>query len=106
MSLEYNLIMHTNGCVVGACTGTLCQQDVDGLSSNGSVRIDDNFDRALTSTGREELLLLARRFRGRFANFFQQPYNQDNYEVWNQSYCISYMHYNRFFELQQSSSLD
>ena len=64
-------------------TGTLCQQDVDGLSNNGSVRIDDNFDGALTATGREELLLLARRFRSRFADFFnaQPDFNSQDYQV-------------------------
>ena len=43
---------------------------MDGLNGNGSIRVDDNFDGAITSTGREELLLLARRYRSRFAEFF------------------------------------
>jgi hypothetical protein len=63
--------------------GTLCQQDIDGLSNNGSIRIDDDFDEKLTSTGREELLVLARRFRGRFADFFnsQPAFNTQDYHV-------------------------
>ncbi|KAI9563599.1 hypothetical protein GHT06_011063 [Daphnia sinensis] len=61
--------------------GTLCQQDIDGLSNNGSIRIDDDFDEKLTATGREELLVLARRFRGRFADFFnsQPAFNTQDY---------------------------
>lgn len=64
-------------------TGTLCQQDIDGLSNNGSIRIDDDFDEKLTSTGREELLVLARRFRGRFADFFnsQPAFSMQDYHV-------------------------
>ena len=65
-----------------AQTGTLCQPDVDALANNGSVRIDENFDEALTATGREELLLLGRRFRGRFVDFFNsRPYNAQLYQV-------------------------
>lgn len=65
------------------CIGTLCQQDIDGLSNNGSIRIDDDFDEKLTPTGREELLVLARRFRGRFADFFnsQPAFNTQDYHV-------------------------
>jgi len=59
--------------------GTLCQQDVDNLSNEGSLKFDDNFEEMLTSTGREELLLLARRFRGRFADFFRTTYNIKDY---------------------------
>ena len=63
--------------------GTLCQQDIDGLSNNGSIRIDDDFDEKLTSTGREELLVLARRFRGRFTDFFnsQPAFSTQDYHV-------------------------
>ena len=60
--------------------GTLCQQDVDNLSSDGNLRFD-NLDEMLTATGREELLLLARRFRGRFPDFFEPIYNRTDYEV-------------------------
>jgi len=59
--------------------GTLCQQDVDNLSSDGNLRFD-NLDEMLTATGREELLLLARRFRGRFPDFFEPIYNRTDYE--------------------------
>jgi multiple inositol-polyphosphate phosphatase/2,3-bisphosphoglycerate 3-phosphatase len=55
---------------------------VDALNGNGTVRIDDDFDEALTPTGREELLLLARRFRGRFAEFFNERpvFNPKDYQ--------------------------
>lgn len=59
--------------------GTLCQQDVDNLSNDGTLRFDD-LEEMLTSTGREELLLLARRFRGRFPEFFITTYNSTEYQ--------------------------
>lgn len=63
-------------------TGTLCQQDVDLLVNDGTIRIDDNQNEALTSTGKEELLVLARRYRGRFAEFFntQPQFNENDYQ--------------------------
>ena len=53
------------------------------MSNNGSIRIDDDFDEKLTATGREELLVLARRFRGRFADFFnaQPAFNTQDSQV-------------------------
>lgn len=44
--------------------------------------MDDSQSEALTSTGKEELLVLARRFRGRFAGFFdtQPVFNEDDYQ--------------------------
>lgn len=71
--------------------GTLCQQDIDGLSNDGSIRIDDNVDETLTSSGREELLVLARRFRGRFAEFFnaQPAFTAQDYQVNKYTYRIS-----------------
>lgn len=42
------------------------------LANNGSLKIDESFDQALTATGREEILLLGRRFYGRFTNFFKR----------------------------------
>ena len=60
--------------------GSLCQQDVENLSEDGSVRFD-NLEEMLTATGREELLLLARRFRGRFRDFFEAAYNSTDYQV-------------------------
>lgn len=59
--------------------GSLCQQDVENLSEDGSVRFD-NLEEMLTATGREELLLLARRFRGRFRDFFEAAYNSTDYQ--------------------------
>ena len=61
--------------------GTMCQQDVDALSNDGTIRIDDLQNEALTSTGKEELLVLARRYWGRFSEFFntQPTFNENDY---------------------------
>lgn len=78
--------------------GSLCQQDIDALANNGSLRIDENSNEALTSTGREELLLLGRRYRGRFPAFFNVTYKPKDYQVTKQIPLLSYRQSLRLFD--------